>query len=65
MFTLAALALLYFLPTVIASNRGHHVAGILLLNFFLGWTVIGWFILLLWALLSTPPWCRHPYYYWR
>jgi len=35
MFHLAILFLLYFLPTIIAANRGHHVAGILLLNFFL------------------------------
>ena len=71
MFHLAILFLLYFLPTIIAANRSHHVAGILLLNFFLGWTGIGWVIMLLWALLSSPPWYYvHPYYsyppnYWR
>lgn len=48
------LALLYFLPTILASNRGHSVAGVLLLNLFFGWTIIGWFALLLWALLSSP-----------
>jgi hypothetical protein len=71
MIHLALLALLYFLPTIIAANRGHHVAGILLLNFFFGWTGIGWIIMLLWALLSAPPYYYvHPYYsyppdYWR
>jgi Superinfection immunity protein len=69
MIHLAILALLYFLPTIIASNRGHGVAGILLLNLFLGWTGIGWIIMLLWALLSHPRYCVHPYYhppnYWR
>ena len=67
MIHLTILVLLYFLPTILASNRGHHTTGILLLNFFLGWTVIGWFVLLLWALLSSPPYyCYHPYYgYWR
>ncbi len=69
MIHLAVLALLYFLPTIIASHRGHHVAGILLLNLFLGWTGIGWIVMLLWALLSCPPYYRcppyyHPYY-WR
>jgi hypothetical protein len=69
MIHLAILAFLYFLPTIVASNRGHCVTGILLLNLFLGWTGIGWVVLLLWALLSTPPCYRyHPYYhpyYWR
>jgi threonine/homoserine/homoserine lactone efflux protein len=66
MFHLVVLFLLYFLPTIIASNRGHHVAGILLLNFFFAWTGIGWIIMLLWALLSAPPYYYHPYYgYWR
>jgi hypothetical protein len=62
MIHLAVLALLYFLPTIIAANRGHHVAGFLLLNLFVGWTGIGWVVMLLWALLSTPRYC-HPYYY--
>ena len=62
MIHLTVLALLYFLPTIIASNRGHHVAGILLLNLFLGWTGIGWIVMLLWALISDPPYYYHPYY---
>lgn len=37
------LAMLYFLPACIAGARGHHqFAPILVLNFFLGWTLIGW-----------------------
>jgi hypothetical protein len=54
MITLSILALIYFLPTIIAANRGHSVAGILVLNLFLGWTGIGWFALLLWSLISAP-----------
>lgn len=71
MITLSVLALLYFLPTIVAANRGHGVAGILLLNLFFGWTVIGWFALLLWALLSYPvyrvqvPAAYYPPDYWR
>jgi hypothetical protein len=67
MMFLCILALLYFLPTILASNRGHNVAGVLLLNLFFGWTVIGWFALLLFAVLSTPRYyhpCYDPYY-WR
>jgi threonine/homoserine/homoserine lactone efflux protein len=68
MIILAIISILYFLPTIIASNRGHGVTGILLLNLIFGWTGIGWIALLLWALLSTPRWYRRPYYhpyFWR
>jgi len=69
MFTLILLTLIYFLPTIVAANRGHGIAGILLLNFFLGWTGIGWLVLLLWALISRPRfYCipvYNPYYGWR
>ena len=30
MFTLSTPALLYFVPTIVAAHRGHHVTGILL-----------------------------------
>jgi hypothetical protein len=42
--------LLYFLPTVIALIRGH-LSGlaIFLLNLFLGWTLLGWIIALIWS----------------
>jgi len=72
MIRLAILALLYFLPTILASHRGHGITVVLLLNLFFGWTVIGWFALFLWALLSEPGYRRMPapgaYYppdYWR
>jgi Superinfection immunity protein len=72
MITLSLLALLYFLPTILAAKQGHDVAPILLLNLFFGWTVIGWFAMLLWALLSTPryyavgpPPTYYPYAGWR
>jgi hypothetical protein len=42
--------LLYFLPTVIALSRGHLSAlAIFFLNLFLGWTLIGWIIALIWS----------------
>jgi hypothetical protein len=55
MIFLFVLGALYFLPTIVASNRGHEIAGVLLVNFFFGWTGIGWIALLLWALFSCLP----------
>jgi hypothetical protein len=41
---------LYLLPTIIAVRRGKaNTAAIALVNIFLGWTFIGWFVALLWA----------------
>ena len=46
----------YFLPTIIAMIRNHSSAGgIFALNFFLGWTAIGWVIALVWALKQDMP----------
>ena len=40
----------YFVPTIIAGVRKkRNLISIGLLNFFLGWTVIGWIIALIWA----------------
>lgn len=55
MITLTVLTLLYFLPTLVAAERGHSLGGVLVLNFFLGWTGIGWLGLMLWTLVSRPP----------
>lgn len=45
---------LYFLPTYIAHRRNHHqFKSILALNFFLGWTFIGWVISFVMALSAT------------
>lgn len=42
---------IYFLPTIIAFNRGTRNGGaIFALNLLLGWTFIGWGIALVWAL---------------
>lgn len=44
--------LLYFLPTIVAFVRNHPQRwGIALLNFFLGWTFLGWIGSLVWAVL--------------
>lgn len=48
------LALLYFVPTLIAWRRRHHQLGpIVLVNLLLGWSVIGWFFALVWACTAT------------
>jgi Superinfection immunity protein len=47
LFVLAGI-FLYFLPSIIAHNK-RDFAAILLLNLFLGWTVIGWIVALVWA----------------
>ncbi len=47
---------LYFLPAIIAFARSKRDAmSILLLNFFLGWTAIGWVIALVWAVKTDVP----------
>lgn len=41
---------LYFLPTIIAITRKKtNLVGIFLVNFLLGWSVIGWIVALVWA----------------
>jgi hypothetical protein len=49
------LFVLYWLPTIIAIARHTHSAlGVAVLNFFLGWTGVGWVLALLWALAASP-----------
>jgi RsiW-degrading membrane proteinase PrsW (M82 family) len=47
-----ALAIIfYFLPSFIASSRKHqNTMPIVIVNAFLGWTLIGWVICLAWSL---------------
>jgi hypothetical protein len=48
------LFLLFFMPTIIAIARGVSPLGVFLVNFFLGWTVIGWWAALIWSLAAGP-----------
>jgi hypothetical protein len=41
-------AIFYFLPTILARHKADFM-GIFLVNLLAGWTVIGWFIALIWA----------------
>jgi hypothetical protein len=53
-FVLAILFVPYWRPTIIAFFRGHPNKFVIgLVNFFLGWTFIGWWVSLFWA-LSNP-----------
>jgi hypothetical protein len=49
-------SLLYFLPTIVGFVRKrHNVLSIFLVNFFLGWSLIGWIVAMAWALSSSMP----------
>ena len=40
----------YFLPTIIAlARKQRNALAIFLLNFFLGWTFVGWVVALVWS----------------
>jgi len=52
MLHLSFFLLFYFLPTIMGRDK-RDASGIFLLNLFLGWTVIGWVIALLWAVSAT------------
>jgi hypothetical protein len=48
--------LMYFLPSIIALARSKRdLLAIFLLNLFLGWSVIGWFVALIWAAKNDVP----------
>jgi len=53
MFTFAFCLLVYFLPSIIAHEK-RSFGGIFVLNLLLGWTVIGWFVALIWACTDEP-----------
>jgi hypothetical protein len=53
---LITLIVCYFIPALVAFSRKHHNAGaICALNIFLGWTVVGWVVSLVWALSNPAP----------
>ncbi len=48
--------ILYFLPSIIALARNKRdTLAIFLLNLFLGWSVIGWIVALVWAAKHDAP----------
>ena len=41
---------IYFIPTIVACSRNHtNALAIFILNLFLGYTLIGWVVALIWA----------------
>lgn len=43
----------YFFPSIVAQVRKHRqLTAITVLNLFLGWTVLGWVIALVWACMK-------------
>lgn len=47
---IVGVVLMYFLPTVVSASRGHkNTPAIVVLNLFLGWTLLGWIVALIWA----------------
>jgi hypothetical protein len=47
---------IYFLPSIIALARSKRdLLAIFLLNLFLGWSVIGWVVALIWAAKHDAP----------
>jgi hypothetical protein len=54
---------LHFLPSYIGFSRYHPARwAILVLNLFFGWTVVGWLLLLVWALMAPPTVVVYPPY---
>lgn len=46
----------YFFPTIVAGRRHHHnVGAVAVVNFFLGWTLIGWVVALAMAATAVRP----------
>jgi hypothetical protein len=46
----------YFLPWLVALGRGKaNTVSIFLLNLFLGWTLVGWVVSLVWATTQDSP----------
>jgi len=58
---LVIIVALYMLPTLAAFARDHPRRGaITLLNILFGWTLIGWIVLFMWALLGPTEATEYP-----
>ena len=55
-WSLPLAVLLYFVPWLVAATKKKKNSwAIGALNLFLGWTLIGWLVALVWALTVDPP----------
>lgn len=48
MLFLALATVMYFLPSILGHNK-RNAGAIFLVNFLLGWTIVGWVVALFWA----------------
>lgn len=56
MLLLLISALMYFIPTIVAGIRKvPNIGSVIVINLFLGWTLIGWVVALAMAARSQPP----------
>jgi hypothetical protein len=55
---------LYFIPTIVGAIRHvPNIGSIIVINLFLGWSVIGWIVALAMAARSVPPSPVQQHYY--
>lgn len=60
-FVLLFGAFIYFLPALNALSKSHaSTFGIFLLNLFLGWTLVGWVVALIWSVDNNRSGERKP-----
>lgn len=55
MIWVALAVTIYFLPSIVAGNRNRAVGPVFVLNLFLGWTLVGWVVALVWAMTERTP----------
>jgi hypothetical protein len=61
---LIVLIVLYFVPTILAMlRRVPNVGSVMVINLFLGWSLIGWVVALAMAVRSVPPKATPPAVY--
>jgi hypothetical protein len=53
LFLIGASLLVYFIPAIVARGKPQF-ASVLVLDIFLGWTLVGWVVALAWALKAEP-----------
>lgn len=53
LFLVGASLLVYFIPAIVAHGKPQF-ASVLVLDIFLGWTLVGWVVALAWALKTEP-----------
>lgn len=52
-FYLILFTLIYFIPSIVANgNNKKNEGAIIVFNILLGWTILGWIIALVWAMMK-------------